>query len=163
MGKPSIQIPDVPEHWTDIPGSGTDWADFDLPNGQKLGDIIQKHRADLQGAVKRLQDDPNSLDGGLGYAAGHYLGLARPHGDIDFKNNFKGRADPDDLAKAGNFAYYAIGSGILPDRMLDAGASAYNLYKHLTLQNRDNSSAFEPDASAKSVRDAALVYGAGLK
>jgi hypothetical protein len=163
MPKPSIQIPDVPEHWTDPSGSNNGWAEFNLPDGQKLGDVVQQHRTDLQHTVERLQSDPNSLDGGLGYVVGHYLGMARPHGEIDFKNKFKGQGDPDDLAKAGNFAYYAIGSGILPDSVLDAGASVYNLYKHLTLQSKDHTGALEPDASAKKVRDAAIAYGVGLK
>jgi hypothetical protein len=162
MGKPSIQLPDVPKNWGDVSGGGG-WPDFMLPDGQRLKDVIQQHRADLQDTVGRLQGDPNSLDGGLGYAAGHYLGMAWPHGVIDFKNKFKGQGNPDDLAKAGNFAYYAIGSGILPDTVLDAGASAYNLYKTVTGQNNDNSDALGPDASAQSVREKALAYGAGLE
>lgn len=163
MPKPSMQIPDVPKHWTKASGSSNEWPEFDLPDGQKLGDVVQKHRADLQRTVGRLQSDPNSVDGGLGYAAGHYLGMARPYDEIDFKNKFKGQGNPDDLANAGNFAYYAIGSGILPDSVLDAGASAYNLYKHMTLQSKDYTGALEPDASANNVRDAAIAYGAGLK
>jgi len=35
-------------------------------------------------------------------------------GPIDFKNIFKHKADPVLLGQAGNFAYYAIGSGYLP-------------------------------------------------
>ena len=124
--------------------------------------------------VDRLQNDPQSLDGGLGYAAGHYLGMAWPNGAIDFKNRFRGQGDPTDLGRAGNFAYYAIGSGILPDAVLDAGASAYNFYKTSKdlIAKQDGSAAkmkqnsiaiFSPDASAQSVRDHALAYGARLK
>jgi len=51
----------------------------------------------------------------------------------------------------------------LPDAVLDAGATAYNLYKAVTDQSKDGSSALEPDASAQSVREQALAYGAGLK
>lgn len=147
--------------------SSAGWPDFILPDGQKLGDVIQQHRSDLKDTVDRLQNDPQALDGGLGYAAGHYLGMAWPNGVIDFKNRFHGQGDPIDLGKAGNFAYYAIGSGILPDAVLDAGASAYNLYKKIIDTNpemkQNNNATFSPDASAQSVRDHALAYGARLK
>ena len=158
------KLPNVPESWkggSDNSSSG--WPGFTLPDGQKLGDVIQQHRSDLQGKVEQLQNDPESLDGGLGYAAGHYLGMAWPHGSIDFKNQFQGQGNATDLGRAGNFAYYAIGSGILPDAVLDAGASAYNFYKSVTGQSKDNSNMSEPDDSAQSVRDQALAYGAGLK
>ena len=158
------KLPNIPKAWSDTPDNMSGgWQDFALPDGQKLGDVIQQHRSDLRDKVEQLQNDPQSTDGGLGYAAGHYLGMAWPHGAIDFKNQFKGQGNPDDLGKAGNFAYYAIGSGILPDAVLDAGASAYNFYKSVTGQNKDNSNMSRPDTSARSVRDQALTYGAGLK
>lgn len=165
MGKPSLQRPDVPRHWTDVSGSADGGAspDYILPGGQQLKDVIQQHRADLQDRIEQLQNNSSSLDGGLGYAAGHYLGMAWPNGPLDFKNIFKGQSNESDLGKAGNFAYYAIGSGILPDSVLDAGASAYNLYKHLAGQSEDQTGAFEPDKSAQTVRSRAPAYGAGLK
>jgi hypothetical protein len=180
MGKSSIELPDLPAGWNnDAANSVSDkssdsWPDFILPDGKKLGDVIQQHRSDLRNAVDRLQNDPQSLDGGLGYAAGHYLGMAWPNGAIDFKNRFRGQGDPTDLGKAGNFAYYAIGSGILPDAVLDAGASAYNFYKSskdskakqassAAKMKQNNNAIFSPDASAQSVRDHALAYGARFK
>jgi hypothetical protein len=182
MGKSSIELPDLPADWKNDPANSVSdkpsdrWPNFVLPDGQKLEDVIQQHRSDLKDTVDRLQSDPQSLDGGLGYAAGHYLGMAWPDGAIDFKNRFRGQGDPIDLGKAGNFAYYAIGSGILPDAVLDAGASAYNVYKKFkdsTSKSKQNDSAagmkqsndatFSPDASALSVRNHALAYGARLK
>lgn len=79
MGKPSIETPDVPKHWIEASGSNDGWPEFNLPDGQRLGEVVQQHRADLQRIVERLQSNPSSLDGGLGYAAGHYLGMARPY------------------------------------------------------------------------------------
>ena len=164
MGKSNVALPDLPPAWNDTPGETSDgWPDFTLPDGQTLKEVIQQQRTDLQNAVDRAQSAPDALDGGLGYAAGHYLAMARPHGPIDFKNIFQGQGDPDRLGKAGNFAYYAIGSGILPDRMLDAGASAYNLYKTMIDPKKRHDVALSADASATAVRDAALAYGAALK
>lgn len=174
MGK-SNEMPTPPAHWTDIrpqvvpnrrdnpADTAGGWPDFTLPDGQKLKDVIQRHRSELLDTVERLQTYPESADGGLGYATGHYLSMAWPHGALDFKNRFKGRGNATDLGKAGNFAYYAIGAGILPDAVLDAGASAYNLYKTLTGQNMDHSNPFGPDKSAQTVRDHALTYGMRLK
>lgn len=109
MGKPSVEMPDWPEEWKVSPGAPPDniskgWQDFALPDGQKLKDVFWEHRSDLLNTVSRLQRDPQSMDGGLGYAAGHYLAMGWPHGPIDFKNQFKGQGDPVQLGKAGNFA-----------------------------------------------------------
>ena len=72
MGKSNIEMPDLPEAWKDKVGGISDnksgaWPDFLLPDGQKLGDVIQQHRDDLRSTVEQLQDDPQSLEGGLGY------------------------------------------------------------------------------------------------
>jgi hypothetical protein len=164
MGKSNAALPEWPEIWNDTPSGTSDgWPDFTLPNGQKLKEVIQQRRTGLQNAIDRAQSVPDSMDGGLGYAAGHYLAMARPHGPIDFKNTFKGRGDPDQLGKAGNFAYYAIGSGVLPDTVLDAGASAYNLYKSMIDSKNRHDISPNPDSSAMTVRDSALAYGAGIK
>lgn len=188
MGKPTVQLPDPPNTWdidpSAIPGldqnpsGGTQAApsgasgdggspDFILPDGQRLGTMIQQQRSALQNSMTQLQNDPQSPDGGMGYAAGQYAAMAWPNGPLDFKNRFKGQGDPTQLGRAGNFAYYAIGSGILPDAMLDAGATGYNLYKNAkaAMGNgvTDGSNPFGPDASAQSVRSQALAFGAGLK
>jgi hypothetical protein len=164
MGKSNAELPAWPDAWNDMPSNTSDgWPDFILPDGQKLKEVIQQHRTDLQSAVDHAQSAPDSLDGGLGYAAGHYLALGRPHGPLDFKNRFKGRGNPDQLGKAGSFAYYAIGSGVLPETVLDAGASAYNLYKTMIDPKKRHDIALSPDASAMTVRDSALAYGAGIK
>jgi len=80
MGKSNVALPDLPPAWNDTPGETLDgWLDFTLPDGQKLKEVIQQQRTDLQSAVDRAQSGPDSPDGGLGYAAGHYLAMARPH------------------------------------------------------------------------------------
>ncbi len=45
--------------------------------------------------------------------------FVRPGGPTDFKNLFRGQANAAFLGQAGNFAYYAIGSGYLPNLELD--------------------------------------------
>ena len=85
-----------------------------------MGQIINEGRA-LLGATQDLYGagvlDPE-LTGAFGY-------FVRPGGPTDFKNIFKGQAQAPFLGYAGNFAYYAIGSGYLPNSELDAGAGAY--------------------------------------
>src|SRR6185369_6262254 len=49
---------------------------------------------------------------------GEIFAIPSSNGPIDFKNTFKGQADPELLGSAGNFAYYAIGSGNIPARSL---------------------------------------------
>jgi len=83
----------------------------------------------------------------------------KSNGLIDFKNNFKGKANAGMLGQAGNFAYYAIGSGFLPSRELDTGAGLYGLYSAI-FGNKHFSDLTGPmfsDTSAASVRDAALA------
>jgi hypothetical protein len=190
MGKPTVELPDLPDSWSigpdSIVGSGQNAAgdiatgsnntdgtdnggspDFILPDGRRLGTVIEQQRSNLLANMGQLQNDPQSSDGGLGYAAGQYAAMAWPNGPLDFKNRFAGQDDPVALGRAGNFAYYAIGSGIFPDAMLDAGATGYNLYK--TVGNivkgapTDGSDPFGPDKSAQLVRNQALAYGASLK
>ena len=189
MGNPTVQLPDLPDDWEIDPSSitGPDqnpngnqrpvatsgdgppasgWPDYILPDGSRLGTVIQQQRFALQDSMAQAQNDPQTTDGGLGNAFGQYIAAVQPHGPMDFKNQFQGQDDPNKLAKAGNFAYYAIGSGIFPDAVLDAGASGYNLVKtvigKLTGGKTDGSNPLGPDKSAQSVRDQALAYGAGL-
>jgi hypothetical protein len=87
---------------------------------------------------------------------GEFAAIAWPNGPIDFKNKMTGNRAT--LGLAGNYAYYAIGSGILPDTELDAGAGAYGLYSAVRGQ-KSLSSLTGPlfsDASAAAVRAAAL-------
>jgi hypothetical protein len=186
MAQPTVQLPDPPDDWdidpNSIPGldqnpSGSPHADttggdsaqvggspdYILPDGSRLGTVIQQQRSALQNGMAQAQGDPQTTDGGLGNAFGQYIAAVQPHGPLDFKNRFKGQDDPTVLSNAGNFAYYALGSGIFPDAVLDAGATGYNLYKAVTGQKRDASSLFGPDTSAQSVRDQALAYGENLK
>jgi hypothetical protein len=63
----------------------------------------------------------------LGEITGAFYPIVKSNGPIDFKNNFRGLDNAATLGQAGNFAYYAIGSGILPNRELDGGAAFYAL------------------------------------
>ena len=55
-----------------------------------------------------------------------FASIARDYGQIDFKNGAAGRSVlATNLGQAGNFAYYAIGSGYISPGTLDFGASVY--------------------------------------
>ena len=55
-----------------------------------------------------------------------FAGIARDYGQIDFKSGAAGSGGNGAiLGQAGNFAYYAIGSGFISPNMLDFGASVY--------------------------------------
>ncbi|MCE3589917.1 hypothetical protein LXJ59_25330, partial [Escherichia coli] len=87
--------------------------------------------------------------------------IAWPNGPIDFKNNFRGQAEAGMLGRAGNFAYYAIGTGIISNAILDAGAGAYAISSPLR-GHKSWSTLTGPmfsDQSAASTRDAALASG----
>jgi len=131
-----------------------------LPNGRTVGDLVRQYRGvllrsgdtSIRSAAYGIQPSP------LSAMTGTFVGISREGGPIDFKNIFRGQGDSVKLGQAGNFAYYAIGSGILPDIELDAGAGAYAVASALrgrkpfsTLTGRMFS-----DASAASVRDLAL-------
>jgi len=129
-----------------------------LPNGQTVGQVVNQMRSQLQSVANGAAQNPNSTNP-LGEITGAFYSIARSNGPIDFKNTFKGLASAGALGRAGNFAYYAIGSGILPNWELDAGAGAYALYS-AALGRKPFSSLTGPmfsDASAASVRDAALA------
>jgi hypothetical protein len=53
-------------------------------------------------------------------------------GQIDFKTTFAGQASREMLGDAGNFAYYAIGQGFIPNTVLDMGAGFYGIYGAIT-------------------------------
>ena len=76
-----------------------------LPNGKTIGQVVQDSIANIEGAA-----GPYDM-GGVG-EFGAFIATVQSGGPIDFKNNFKGRADAKSLGDAGNFAYGAIASGI---------------------------------------------------
>ena len=124
-----------------------------LPNGRTIGDYVRQYRSQLQKAVHSASEGP--MPDPFGAALGGMFFIGRPRGPIDFKNIFRGQANGLMLGKAGNFAYYAIGTGILPNAVLDAGAGFYSFYA-----NKDASHThgfWGIDDSAFSVRDAALA------
>ena len=135
-------------------------CDTRLPNGKTVGDYVRQYRPKLQSSMDLavdasgygLEADP------LSAATGTFARIARDNGPIDFKNQFRG-GDKATLGRAGDFAYYAIGSGILPDAELDAGAGAYALTAALRGQKPFSSltGRMFSDASAHAVRDDALA------
>jgi RHS repeat-associated protein len=126
-----------------------------LPNGQTVGNYVQQYRAQLQSTANASGVD----DQQVGSTTGAFLSIAGSNGPIDFKNTFRGQANAAMLGQAGNFAYYAIGSGILPNFELDAGAGAYAFYSAVR-GRKPFSSLTGPmfsDASAASVRNQGLA------
>jgi hypothetical protein len=148
-----------------------DYRAFPLPSGQTVGDVVRQERAGLLNTWRSAQESVKSYPGdepafAPGYAAGRAIGEFKrrmsSNGPVDFKNNFKNPAAGDEyareLGRAGNFAYYDIGDGILPRGLLDVGAAYYALkgvwngdkkLEDLTLPRLI-------DKSAYSVRDKAL-------
>ena len=129
-----------------------------LPNGQTVGQVVNQYRNQLQSIANEALNNPNNQNP-LGEITGAFYPIAKSNGPIDFKNIFRGQANGAMLGQAGNFAYYAIGTGILPNWELDAGAGAYAL-KSAIFGNKPFSSLTGPmfsDASAASVRNAALA------
>lgn len=126
-----------------------------LPDGRTVGSYVQQYRAQLQAIAAASGVD----DQQVGSTTGAFVAIVGSNGPIDFKNKFRGKGSATTLGQAGNFAYYAIGAGILPNFELDAGAGAYALYSALTGQkpfSTLNGLMFS-DQSAASDRLAALA------
>ncbi len=127
-----------------------------LPNGQTVGDVVASQRAQLQSVF----DSTLQTEGGPLFAeVGTFAAIAGSHGPIDFKNNFAGQANASFLGSAGNFADYAIGSGYIPNGLLDFGAGTYAVTAAV-FGPKPLSSLTGPmfsDASAAAVRNAALA------
>jgi hypothetical protein len=88
-----------------------------------VGQYVQKARALLQAVSESENNEAQWLTPYTTFAA-----IVRPGGQIDFKMIFTGQASHEMLGDAGNFAYYAIGEGYIPDTALDLGAGAYGVY-----------------------------------
>ena len=132
-----------------------------LPNGQTVGDVVRQQRALLQNVANNAvaTATTGTPSNPLGEITGAFYPIAKSNGPIDFKKTFSGQANGVFLGQAGNFAYYAIGSGILPNFELDAGATAYALYS-AALGRKPFSSLTGPmfsDASAASTRSAGMA------
>jgi hypothetical protein len=99
-----------------------------LPNGQTVGDVIRQQRALLKSVVDNALTTSASGNPSnpLGEIMGAFYPIAEGNDPIDFKNNFP-TADRNTMGLSGNFAYCAIGGGILPTSILNAGAGAYAL------------------------------------
>ncbi len=131
-------------------------CDTVLPNGQTVGDVVRAQQAQLQ----RVLDSALQSEGGpLSAELGTFLAISFPNGPIDFKNRFRGQANASVLGSAGNFAYYAVGSGYIPSSLLDFGAGTYAVAAAV-FGRKPFSSLTGPmfaDASAAAVRNAALA------
>jgi hypothetical protein len=94
-----------------------------LPNGKTVGQYINQGRAQLQAVI----DNQNALAAAGGDVNPFALlttlaSIAAPYGQIDFKNGAAGTSVlATNLGLAGNFAYYAIGSGYFSPTTLDIG------------------------------------------
>ncbi len=146
----------------------TDYRNYRLRNGQMVGNVIHEQRSGLLNTWRKAQEDM-PLGSGIepslpnGYVAGRVLSdfvtRAWSRGPIDFKNHFQGKSEKeaDELARAGNFAYYAMGDGIIPRGLLDIGAKGYAT--GLALFGKKSWSEITPsllDRRAHAVRDKAL-------
>ena len=99
-----------------------------LPNGTTVGDNVREQRAQLD-AVENAGFDSGGFTGFTFInKLAAFFGIAQSNGPIDFKNNLRGQGNARTLGDAGNFAYYATGSGYIPNTLLDIGAGAYALY-----------------------------------
>jgi RHS repeat-associated protein len=123
-------------------------CDTVLPNGKTIGDIVRQYRAVLLDVLNaQIKADQAAPSDPIAALTGTLGAIASINGPIDFKNIFKHQAKASFLGDAGNFTYYAIGSGFLPTTELDAGASLYAILTHRSLMS----------PSARAVRNAALA------
>lgn len=129
-----------------------------LPDGRTVGQVVQQYRAQLQAVANNAMQDPMG-SASPGELSGAMYSIAKSGGPIDFKRTFRGQANATMLGQAGNFAYFAIGSGILPTMELDAMAGGYAIYSFVFGSKKfsDLTPRFGMDKSAASVRDAALA------
>ena len=128
-----------------------------LPDGRTVGDYVRQYRSQLQSIANDQMQDPMG-SASPGALSGAMFSIANVGGPIDFKRKFRGQANGGMLGQAGNFAYYAIGSGIIPTFELDAGAAGYSLYSLIFGGKKFSDITWRGiDTSAASVRDLALA------
>jgi hypothetical protein len=147
----------------------TDYRNVRLRDGRLVGDVIHEQRQGLLNTWRTAQAEASrnpSIEPSYpaGYAAGRALAdfynTARSGGPIDFKNQFQGKTEQeaDKLGRAGNFAYYAVGDGIVPRGLLDFGAAGYALWQLATGRKKSSDITLPRliDKRANAVRDKAL-------
>jgi len=126
-----------------------------LPDGRTIADVVKGLRSQLQQSIT-AQINVNGNPAAA--MTGTFAAMAWPNGPMDFKNTMRGKASPSFLGEAGNFVYYAVGTGYFPASVLDSGAGAYALFSAARGQ-KPFSSLVGPmysDASAASVRSDGL-------
>jgi hypothetical protein len=134
-----------------------------LPNGQTVGTVVRQQRARLQQAFDEAaaQAQTGSPSNPLGYELGAFTAIAGPNGPIDFKKGQSG-ATFVQMGLAGNFAYYAIGSGYFSPNTLDAGAALYALtaaafFPHSTVHFSDLTGHYFSDSAANMMKGPGLA------
>lgn len=98
-----------------------------LPNGQTVGQVVNQVTQAIDAAQSnstQVGQDP------LGPGLAEYYADVNSNGPIDFKNNFRGQANPGFLGAAGNFAYgaisgYLFGTGSFGQYVALSGAGLY--------------------------------------
>jgi RHS repeat-associated protein len=93
-----------------------------LPDGRTVGSYVN------QAAQETLQAQSNSEQSGsdsVGPFLQGYISDSDSHGLLDFKNNFRGQADPAFLGAAGNFAFGALTGQLF-------GSDSFGLYTALS-------------------------------
>lgn len=135
-----------------------------LPNGKTVGDVVQAQRSVLFYALDNATQAGYEINS-LAVTTEVFMAIAQNNGPIDFKNAFPGNPSRGAvLGSAGNFAYYAIGSGYLPDFELDFGAGLYAVGSAILGRKpwSNLTGRMFSDASAKAVRMSALAAGGCL-
>jgi len=134
-----------------------------LPNGQTVGDVVRQQRAVLQSAFNQAaaQAQTGSPSNPLGYELGAFTAIIGPNGPIDFKKGQSGTTFVQ-MGLAGNFAYYAIGSGYFSPNTLDAGAAFYALtaaafFPHSTVHFSDLTGHYFSDSAANMMKGPGLA------
>lgn len=98
-----------------------------LPNGQTVGQVVNQ----VTQAIDAAESNAAQAGGGpLGPGLAEYYVDVNTNGPIDFKNNFRGQANPGFLGDAGNFAYgaisgYVFGAGSFGQYVALSGAGYY--------------------------------------
>jgi hypothetical protein len=98
-----------------------------LPNGEAISLVVSQGRSLLGAAALPVGNDPSEASP-IQAQSIIFRHFVRTGGPTDFKIVFGGpHADENVLGLEGNFAYFATGTGILPDSELFIGASYYAL------------------------------------
>ena len=102
-------------------------CDSELPSGETIGEVVRT-------AIEDTLTAPPDVNSNTELAASIASKMAFytfPKGPLDFKNSYKGEADPAWLAAAGNFAYGAYVSALGGPGVSNFGAKLYGVVSSL--------------------------------